>query len=65
MLVDRFVSGGRSFREFAADFCDAISHIDELYDGLCPVQGPGMAQYLWMTTEKSIARGSAPDTSFA
>ena len=25
----------------------------------------GMAQYPWMITEKAIARGSAPDTSFA
>jgi hypothetical protein len=26
---------------------DALTHINELYDGLCPVQGPGMASLLF------------------
>jgi hypothetical protein len=45
---------------FAGDEYESVGVAD-----LAASFSTGMAQHPWMITEKAIARGSAPDTSFA
>jgi hypothetical protein len=45
---------------FAGDEYESVGVAD-----LAASFSTGMAHYPWMITEKAIARGSAPDTSFA
>jgi hypothetical protein len=43
---------------------DAIAHIDELYDGLCPnLQGPGMAHLLYDGDPQGNCTGIGADLS--
>ena len=41
----------------------AISHISELYDGLCEVQGPGMAKLLYDGNSLGYCSGIGSDLS--
>ena len=40
---------------------DAIAHIRELYDGLCPVQGSGMARLLYTDNPQGYCTGIGDD----
>jgi hypothetical protein len=40
---------------------EAIAHIGELYDGLCPVQGPGVTKLLYDDNRQGYCSGIGSD----